>query len=146
MAFSHIDPLGDVINNIDLPEDFKMVEQERKDDEIGKLKNRINKGTAIKIKQTFYFETEDELLYHFSQPDSEDRRLWLYILHEMENIVIKQYHDQLGQMALTKTYKSEWGWSTSSKTCTGNSTRILKLEPQGALIAHLSTMSTSVIS
>ena len=106
-ASSHVDPPGDVIKpDIDLPEDFNMVEEQQKDEEIGKLKNRINKGTATKAEQTHYFETEDGLLYYLSQPDSEDPRLRLYIPQEMENIVIKQYHDQLGHMALDKTYDS----------------------------------------
>ena len=106
-ASSHVDPPGDVIKpDIDLQEDFNMVEEQQKDDEIGKLKNRINKGTATKAEQTHYFETEDGLLYYLSQPDSEDPRLRLYIPQEMENIVIKQYHDQLGHMALDKTYDS----------------------------------------
>ena len=83
-----------------------MVDEQQKDEEIGKLKNRINKGTATKAEQTHYFETEDGLLYYLSQPDSEDPRLRLYIPQEMENIVIKQYHDQLGHMALDKTYDS----------------------------------------
>ena len=104
---SHVDPPGDVIKpDIDLPEDFNMVEEQQKDEEIGKLKNRMNKGTATKAEQTHYFETEDGLLYYLSQPDSEDPRLRLYIPQEMENIVIKQYHDQLGHMALDKTYDS----------------------------------------
>ena len=106
-ASSHVDPPGDVLKpDIDLPEDFNMVEEQQKDEEIGKLKNRINKGTATKAEQTHYFETEDGLLYYLSQPDSEDPRLRLYIPQEMENIVIKQYHDQLGHMALDKTYDS----------------------------------------
>ena len=106
-ASSHMDPPGDVIKpDIDLPEDFNMVEEQQKDEEIGKLKNRINKGTATKAEQTHYFETEDGLLYYLSQPDSEDLRLRLYIPQEMENIVIKQYHDELGHMALDKTYDS----------------------------------------
>ena len=106
-ASSHVDPPGDVIKpDIDLPEDFNMVEEQQKDEEIGKLKNRMNKGTATKAEQTHYFETEDGLLYYLSQPDSEDPRLRLYIPQEMENIVIKQYHDQLGHMALDKTYDS----------------------------------------
>ena len=70
-ASSHVDPPGDVIKpDIDLPEDFNMVEEQQKDEEIGKLKNRINKGTATKAEQTHYFETEDGLLYYLSQPDS----------------------------------------------------------------------------
>ena len=106
-ASSHVDPPGDVLKpDIDLPEDFNMVEEQQKDEEIGKLKNRMNKGTATKAEQTHYFETEDGLLYYLSQPDSEDPRLRLYIPQEMENIVIKQYHDQLGHMALDKTYDS----------------------------------------
>ena len=106
-ASSHVDPPGDVIKpDIDLPEDLNMVEEQQKDEEIGKLKNRINKGTATKAEQTHYFETEDGLLYYLSQSDSEDPRLRLYIPQEMENIVIKQYHDQLGHMALDKTYDS----------------------------------------
>ena len=82
-----------------------MVEEQQKDEEIEKMKNRINKGTATKAEQTFYFVTKDGLLHYLSQPDSEDLRLRLYI-QEMENIVIKQYHDQLGHMALEKTYDS----------------------------------------
>ena len=106
-ASSHVDPPGDVLKpDIDLPEDFNMVEEQQKDEEIGKLKNRINKGTATKAEQTHYFETEDGLLYYLSQLDSGDPRLRLYIPQEMENIVIKQYHDQLGHMALDKTYDS----------------------------------------
>ena len=106
-ASSHVDPPGDVIKpDIDLPEDFNMVEEQQKDEEIGKLKNRMNKGTATKAEQTHYFETEDGLLYYLSQPDSEDPRLRLYIPQEMVNIVIKQYHDQLGHMSLDKTYDS----------------------------------------
>ena len=106
-ASSHVHPPGDVIKpDIDLQEDFNMVEEQQKDDEIGKLKNRINKGTATKAEQTHYFETEDGLLYYLSQPDSEDPRLRLYIPQEMENIVIKQYHDHLGHMDLDKTYDS----------------------------------------
>ena len=106
-ASSHVDAPGDVIKpDIDLQEDFNIVEEQQKDEEIGKLKNRINKGTATKAEQTHYFETEDGLLYYLSQPDSEDPRLRLYIPQEMENIVIKQYHDQLGHMALDKTYDS----------------------------------------
>ena len=109
-ASSHVDPPGDVIKpDIDRPENFKMVEEQQKDEKIGKMKNRINKGTATKTEQTHYFETEDGLLYYLSQPDSDDPRLRifrLYIHQEMENIVIKQYHDQLGHMALDKTYDS----------------------------------------
>ena len=106
-ASSHVDPPGDVIKpDIDLSDHFNMVEEQQKDEEIGKLKNRMNKGTATKAEQTHYFETEDGLLYYLSQPDSEDPRLRLYIPQEMENIVIKQYHDQLGHMALDKTYGS----------------------------------------
>ena len=41
-----------------------------------------------------------------SQPDSEDPRLRFYIPQEIENTLIKQYHDQLGHMALDKTYDS----------------------------------------
>ena len=72
-ASSHVDPPGDVLKpDIDLQEDFNMVEEQQKDEEIGKLKNRINKGTATKAEQTHYFETEDGLLYYLSQPDSEN--------------------------------------------------------------------------
>ena len=106
-ASSHVDPPGDVIKpDIDLPEDFNMVEEQHKDEEIRKLKNSINNGTATKAEQTHFFETEDGLLNYLSQPDSEDPRLRLYIPQEMENIVIKQFNDQLGHMALDKTYDS----------------------------------------
>ena len=66
----------------------------------------MKKGTATKAEQTHYFETADGLLYYLSQPDSEDPMLRLYIPQEMESIVIKQYHDQLGHMGLDKTYDS----------------------------------------
>ena len=80
--------------------------EEQKDDENGKLKNRINKGTVTNFAQTHYFETEDGLLYYFSQPDSEDPRFRLYVSQEIENIIIRQYHDQLEHLALDKTYDS----------------------------------------
>ena len=66
----------------------------------------MKKGTATKAEQTHYFETADGLMYYSSQPESEDPMLRLYIPQEMESIVIKQYHDQLGHMGLDKTYDS----------------------------------------
>ncbi|KAK3108120.1 hypothetical protein FSP39_001638 [Pinctada imbricata] len=90
----------------DLPEEFDMKEAQEKDQEITKLRNRMKKGTATKAEQTHYFEDGNGLLYYLSQPDSEDPKLRLCIPQEMETVVLKQYHDQLGHMALDKTYDS----------------------------------------
>ena len=51
-ASSHVYPPGYVLKpDIDLSEDFNMVEEQQKDEEIRKLKNIINKGTATKACQ-----------------------------------------------------------------------------------------------
>ena len=106
-ASSHVDPPGDIKKpEVDLPEEINMKEEQDKDEGIKQLKVRMKKGTATKAEQTHYFETADGLLYYLSQPDSEDPMLRLYIPQEMESIVIKQYHDQLGHMGLDKTYDS----------------------------------------
>ena len=106
-ASSHVEPPGDPKKpEVDLPEEINMKEEQDKDEGIQTLKSRIKKGTATKAEQTHYFETTDGLLYYLSQPDSEDPMLRLYIPQEMERIVIKQYHDQLGHMGLDKTYDS----------------------------------------
>ena len=49
-ASSHVDPPGDVIKpDIDLPDDFNMVDEQQKDSELRQLKNRTNKGTAPRL-------------------------------------------------------------------------------------------------
>ncbi|KAK3107412.1 hypothetical protein FSP39_013983 [Pinctada imbricata] len=90
----------------DLPEEFNLKEEQEKDQEIVKLKKRLRKGTATKAEQTHYFEDKEGLFYYLSQPDSEDPKLRLYIPQEMETVVLRQYHDQLGHMAVDKTYDS----------------------------------------
>ena len=106
-ASSHVDPPGDIKKpEVDLPEEINMKEEQDKDEGIKQLRVRMKKGTATKAEQTHYFETADGLLYYLSQPDSGDPMLRLYIPQEMESIVIKQYHDQLGHMGLDKTYDS----------------------------------------
>ena len=48
-----MDPAGYIIKpDNDIPKGFNMIEEQQKDEKIGKLKNRINKGTATKAEQT----------------------------------------------------------------------------------------------
>ena len=103
-----IDPPEDPVKpEIDLKGDFNIVKEQEKDEEISKIRKRLRKGTATKAEETHFFESADEgLLYYLSYPDSEDPRLRLYIPEGIEQAVLKQYHDELGHMALDKTYDS----------------------------------------
>ncbi|KAK3097609.1 hypothetical protein FSP39_011373 [Pinctada imbricata] len=107
-ANCHVEDHNEVTKAIsDLPEEFNLKEEQEKDQDVVKLKNRLRKGTATKAEQTHYFEDKKEgLFYYLSQPDSEDPRLRLYIPQEMETVVLRQYHDQLGHMTVDKTYDS----------------------------------------
>jgi transposase InsO family protein len=91
--------------DITLTGDFDMRQEQEGDENIVKLKNRLQKGTATKFEQNHYFET-DGLTYFLSQADSEEPRLRLYIPQRLETVTVNQYHDQLGHMALDKTYDS----------------------------------------
>ncbi|OOY67330.1 RNase H-like domain-containing protein, partial [Solemya velum gill symbiont] len=90
--------------DIDLPKEIDNKNEQLKDETIAQLRNRLRNGKATKTEDTHYFESEDDLLFYLSQPDSEDPRLRLYIPRSLEERVITQYHDELGHMATDKTY------------------------------------------
>ncbi|KAL5015615.1 hypothetical protein ScPMuIL_007303, partial [Solemya velum] len=90
--------------DIDLPKEIDIKTEQLKDETIAQLRNRLRNGKATKTEDTHYFESEDDLLFYLSQPDSEDPRLRLYIPRSLEERVITQYHDELGHMATDKTY------------------------------------------
>eukprot|EP00105_Crassostrea_gigas_P025107 XP_011445573.1 PREDICTED: uncharacterized protein LOC105340996 [Crassostrea gigas] len=88
---------------IDLPEEINIKESQQHDEQIKKLKNRLNKGTATATEEKKFLEI-DGLMYYLSDGDPEGRRLRLYVPRELELSVVQQYHDRLGHMGVDKTY------------------------------------------
>ena len=90
---------------LDLPDTIDIIKEQELDPEIGKLKGRLISGKASKFEEKF-IETANGILYYLSNADSDEPRMRLYIPSQLEALVIKQYHDDLGHMAVDKTHDS----------------------------------------
>ncbi|XP_065928361.1 uncharacterized protein [Magallana gigas] len=88
---------------IDLPEEINIKDSQQHDEQIKKLKNRLNKGTATATEEKKFLEI-DGLMYYLSDGDSDGPKLRLYVPRELELLVVQQYHDGLGHMGVDKTY------------------------------------------
>jgi hypothetical protein len=105
-ASCQVEPSDEIsIPDIKLTGVIDMQVEQGEDENIMKLKARLEKETATKYEQSHFFETQG-ILYYLSQADSEDPRLRVYLPHKFESVALGQYHDQLGHMALDKTYDS----------------------------------------
>lgn len=88
---------------LDLLEHIDVQELQKSDEQIVKLKERIEKGKATRFEEQKFLEIEG-LLYYLAYGDSESPRLRLYVPQELEEFTLKQYHGNLGHMAVDKTY------------------------------------------
>lgn len=84
---------------LDLPENIDGQKLQKSDEQIVKLKERIEKGKATRFEEQKFLEIEG-LLYYLAYGDSESPRLRLYVPQKLEEITLKQYHDNLGHMAV----------------------------------------------
>lgn len=66
-----------------LPENINFKKSQQNDEQVKKLKNRLNKGLATATEDK-KFLVIDSLMYYLSDGDSEDPRLRLYIPSELE--------------------------------------------------------------
>ena len=89
----------------DLPKTMDIKKEQARDPDIEQLKGRLNTGKATKSEENKFLETEG-ILYYLSNADSEEPRMRLYIPSHLEPLVIHQYHDALGHMAVDKTHDS----------------------------------------
>jgi hypothetical protein len=79
-----------------------MKKEQEQDEIILSLKKRLQSDTATKTEQSKHTFI-DGLVYYMSNADNEPN-LRLYVPERIKPLVIKQYHDHLGRMALDKTY------------------------------------------
>ena len=91
---------------IDLPQSIDVKTEQARDPDIVQLRERLQSGKATKTEENKFIDATDGLLYYISNSDSEDPRLRLYVPKELEECVIRQYHDELGHMAVDKTHDS----------------------------------------
>lgn len=91
-----------VIPELDLPGELDMKKEQEQDEIILSLKKRLQSDTATKTEQSKHMII-DGLVYYMSNADNEPN-LRLYVPERIKPLVIKQYHDHLGHMALDKTY------------------------------------------
>lgn len=91
-----------VIPELDLPGELDMKKEQQQDEIILSLKKRLQSDTATKTEQSKHVII-DGLVYYMSNADNEPN-LRLYVPERIKPLVIKQYHDHLGHMALDKTY------------------------------------------
>ena len=87
---------------IDFPEGVDIQEEQDNDETIQKLKKRLREGNATKTEQNRHMIIEG-LVYFLSNADA-NPTLRLYVPESLKSLVVKQYHDHLGHMAIDKTY------------------------------------------
>ena len=125
-ASSHVDSPGDVIKpNIDLPEDFNMVEKQQKDEKTVSWRTESIKGLRPKLNKLITLRRKmDFCIICLS---------WTQRIRDFDFTFLKKWKT-LSPSCTTISFDiwhwirpiTRWGWSTSSQTCTGNSTRTLK--------------------
>ena len=83
-------------------EDFNIIEEQAKDEDLARLKKKLQEGRADK-QENKRFMIVDDVLYYISQVD-DDPTLRLYIPKALQHHVIEQYHHSNGHMGLGKTF------------------------------------------
>ena len=84
--------------------DFDMAIEQKTDEELSRLRKRLDTGKASKSEQMKHMIDQD-IVYYISQPE-DDPIIRLYVPEHLRQLVLEQFHTLNGHMGIDKTFHS----------------------------------------